>query len=147
MHSNNNTTAASNAASNNNFTNVTNKATRMTHQQRQILALRKVRHSNAAQVARECRKMALAAKRLIAIHKQMEREGRAIAGDGFKALHELPFMEVRRMAKRATPEGHYDSQVPTDEPGLVDIVVLADDIARWAGECAAEAEPPKLPSE
>jgi hypothetical protein len=113
----------------------------------ELVALRKLRHSYAAQVQREARKMALAAKRLIAIHKQMDRRGRAIAGKDFAEKHELPFMEVRSIAKRAKLGEECDSRVEPDEPGLEDIAVLGDDIGRWAGECAAEAAPPQLPSE
>jgi hypothetical protein len=83
------------------------------------------------------------------LHKQMQRKGRAIAGRDFAEAHELSFMEVRSIAKRTKldDDDNDSSLADPNEPGLEDIVTMAFDVARLAGECAAEAVPPKLPSE
>ena len=102
--------------------------------------LRKLRHSYAPKVARLARIIELASKNLINIHKRLDKEARKIAGHNYKATHQLAFMEVACMSSRSEKEDNWI-------PGLEDIHLLAEDVADWAGECAAKTEPPLLPSE
>ena len=107
---------------------------------REVLALRQLRHQYAAKVAQQARIMELAAKNLIKLHADMDKEAKIIAGDNYKEDHDLAFVEVERMAD-------IDEDIRDPIPGVKDIYELAKDTARWAGECAAQDEPPPLPSE
>ena len=108
-----------------------------------IAQLRKLRHDNAPKAARLLRMMELSTKRLLALHKRMDKEAIAIAGKDYKEDNDLTFFEVRSQSERE------DDGLETfeGEPGLKDLLPVATDAARCAAECAAEREPPCLPSE
>ena len=111
--------------------------------ERDLIALRKLRHDNAPKAARLLRMMELTTKRLLALHKNMDKEAIAIAGKDYKEDHDLTFFEVRSQSERE------DDGLETieGEPGLKDLLPVATDAARCAAECAAEREPLFLPSE
>ena len=111
--------------------------------ERDLIALRKLRHDNAPKAARLLRMMELSTKRLLALHKRMDKEAIAIAGGDYKEDHDLTFFEVRSQSERE------DDGLETfeGEPGLKDLLTPVTDAARCAAECAAEREPPFLPSE
>ena len=118
--------------------------------ERDLVALRKLRHDNAPKAARLLRIMELAAKGLITLHKRMDKEAIAIAGKGYTENHDIAFLEVRSLASREDDdedESKLASRVFDGEPGIEDILTLANDTGKWAAECAAEREPPCLPSE
>ena len=111
--------------------------------EQKITELRKLRHSYAPGMARNLRVLELTTKRLMALHKRMDREAKAIAGKDYAETYELVFFEVRSLPERE------DDGLETfaGEPGLRDILPVAIDTARLAAECAASAEPPALPCE
>ena len=111
--------------------------------ERDLIALRKLRHANAPKAARLLRMMELSTKRLLALHKRMDKEAIAIAGKDYKEDNDLTFFEVRSQSERE------DDGLETfeGEPGLKDLLTPVTDAARCAAECAAEREPPFLPSE
>ena len=111
--------------------------------EQKITELRKLRHSYAQRMARNLRVLELTTKRLMALHKLMDREAKAIAGKDYAETYELVFFEVRSLPERE------DDGLETfaGEPGLRDILPVAIDTARLAAECAASAEPPALPCE
>ena len=116
--------------------------------ERDLIALRKLRHVNAPKAARLLRIMELAAKGLITLHKRMDKEAIAIAGKDYTEHHDIAFLEVRSLASREDDdEESKASRIFDGEPGIEDILTLANDTGKWAAECAAEREPPFLPSE
>ena len=116
--------------------------------ERDLIALRKLRHVNAPKAARLLRIMELAAKGLITLHKRMDKEAIAIAGKDYTENHDIAFLEVRSLASREDDdEESKASRIFDGEPGIEDILTLANDTGKWAAECAAEREPPFLPSE
>ena len=116
--------------------------------ERDLIALRKLRHYNAPKAARLLRIMELAAKGLIGLHKRMDKEAIAIAGKDYTENHDIAFLEVRSLASREDDdEESKASRIFDGEPGIEDILTLANDTGKWAAECAAEREPPFLPSE
>jgi hypothetical protein len=125
-------------------TNTTTTTTSISKKkERDLIALRKLRHDNAPKAARLLRMMELSTKRLLALHKRMDKEAIAIAGKDYKEDNDLTFFEVRSQSERE------DDGLETfeGEPGLKDLLPVATDAARCAAECAAEREPPFLPSE
>ena len=94
-------------------------------------------------MAHQLRMMELSTKRLLALHKRMDKEAIAIAGNDYKEDNDLTFFEVRSQSERE------DDGLETfeGEPGLKDLLAPVTDAARCAAECAAEREPPFLPSE
>ena len=119
--------------------------------ERDLIALRKLRHDNAPKAARLLRIMELAAKGLITLHKRMDKEAIAIAGKDYTEHHDIAFLEVRSLASREEDDDEDESKLASrvfdGEPGIEDILTLANDTGKWAAECAAEREPPFLPSE
>ena len=119
--------------------------------ERDLIALRKLRHDNAPKAARLLRIMELAAKGLITLHKRMHKEAIAIAGKDYTEHHDIAFLEVRSLASREKDDDEDESKLASrvfdGEPGIEDILTLANDTGKWAAECAAEREPPCLPSE
>ena len=119
--------------------------------ERDLIALRKLRHDNAPKAARLLRIMELAAKGLITLHKRMDKEAIAIAGKDYTEHHDIAFLEVRSLASREEDDDEDESKLASrvfdGEPGIEDILTLANDTGKWAAECAAEREPPCLPSE
>ena len=120
-----------------------NNNNKHTKKERDLIALRKLRHSYAPKMAHQLRMMEQSTKRLLALHKRMDKEAIAIAGNDYKEDHDLTFFEVRSQSERE------DDGLETfeGEPGLKDLLPVATDAARCAAECAAEREPPFLPSE
>ena len=119
--------------------------------ERDLIALRKLRHDNAPKAARLLRIMELAAKGLLTLHKRMDKEAIAIAGKDYTEHHDIAFLEVRSLASREEDDDEDESKLASrvfdGEPGIEDILTLANDTGKWAAECAAEREPPCLPSE
>ena len=104
-------------------------------------ALRAIHHKYAARVARQAAVVHLAAKRLLALQKAIEREARAVAGAEYKEWHEVGY-EMHESLAEQTERG----DLPTGA-GIVDLVTTAREIADYAERVAAAREPPTLPSE
>ena len=102
-------------------------------------ALRVIHHKYAARVARQATLLHLAAKKLHALQRALEKEATAAAGAGYKEWHDVGYDEHGALAEQ-TERGETG-------PGLVDIVDTARAIAHYAGRVAGEAAPPALPSE
>ena len=104
-------------------------------------ALRVIHHKYAARVARQATLLHLAAAKLHALQRALEKEAEVAAGKGYREWHDVGYDEHRPLAEQ-TERG----ELPTG-PGLVDIVDTARAIAHYAGRVAGEAVPPALPSE
>ncbi len=88
-------------------------------------------------------------KGLIGLHKGMHKKAIAIVGKDYTKSHDIAFLEVRSLASREDDdkESKKASRIFDGEPGIKDILTLANDTGKWAAEWAAEREPPFLPSE
>ena len=104
-------------------------------------ALLAIPHNYAAQVARQVAAVHLAAKRLLALQKAIEREARGAAGAEYKEWHDVGY-NMHGSLHEQTGRGDLPSGV-----GLVDMVDTAREIMDYAGRVAAEREPLPLPSE
>ena len=96
----------------------------------------------APKVAQLARIVAMATKKLLQIHVVMDVAASHIAGENYRELHEVGFEEFPTIADQRKED---DGEVTG--PGLQDVLAMATEMARWAGECASAAEPPQLPSE
>ena len=104
-------------------------------------ALRTIHHKYAARVARQAAVVHMAAKRLVALQKAIEREAEAVAGQEYREWHDVGY-DTYGSLKEHTDEG--ETQLGA---GLADLVETAREIVRYAERVAAEREPPTLPSE
>ena len=103
--------------------------------------LRAIHHKYAVQVARQAAVVHLAAKRLLALQKAIEREALAVAGPEYKEWHDVGY-DTYGSLQEQTEQG----ETPLGA-GIVDLVTTARQSADYAGRVAAEREPPTLPSE
>ena len=110
--------------------------------ERQTKELRKLRHSLAAKVARMARLAKMAVKKLIKLHSKIDKRAREIAGDDYKEIHEVGFVEYESMEKQRLEDDGY-----VYGPGLEDMHDTLAELERWSGKCASEPTPPQLPSE
>ena len=118
------------------------EAQRRARIQKEAFQLRQVRHSMAPKVAQLARIVAMATKKLLKLHACMDEAARQIAGKNYRECHEVSFEEFPSIADQRKED---DGEVAG--PGLQDVLDVATEMARWAGECASAAEPPQLPSE
>ena len=117
------------------------EAERRARIQKEAFQLRQVRHSMAPKVAQLARIAAMATKKLLKLHACMDEAARQIAGKDYKDHHKVGFDRYPSM----DDQRDYDGEVAG--AGLQDVLDVATEMARWAGECASAAEPPQLPSE
>ncbi len=105
-------------------------------------ALRALHHKHAAKVATHARIVRLhAAKKLLRMQREIEREAAAIAGADYKESYDVGYDEYGSMeSQRAVDDGAIVGA------GLIDVVEFAASIVTYAGRVAAEATPPQLPS-
>ena len=117
------------------------EAERRARIQKEAFQLRQVRHSMAPKVAQLARIAAMATKKLLKLHACMDEAARQIAGKEYRECHEVSFEEFPSIADQLKEDGFVSGA------GLQDVLSMATEMARWAGECASAAEPPQLPSE
>jgi hypothetical protein len=102
------------------------------------LALRKISHKYAAEIAHRAKRVHRAAEKLLRTQRRMEREARRVAGKDYKNEHGAVGFDTETLYKQ-----NNRGDIPTD-PAITDIVTTVSTMEREASRVAAEAVPPPL---